>query len=450
MARRDHRSVAVPAGRLLFFLGAVSALTFGCGGGRADGRRPITFWAFGREGEVVRELVPEFERRNPDLAVVVQQIPWTAAHEKLLTAYVGDATPDAAQIGNTWIPELVALGALAPLDDRIARSEAVSRADGFPGIWDTNVLEAQVWGVPWYVDTRLLFYRADLVAATGVPWPPRSWSEWRETMLRIKKLGGADRFAILLPIDEWSQPVVFGLQAGATLLDPAGRHGAFRDPRFRRAMAFYLDLYRAGLAPPLDRTGLANLYQQFTEGYFAMVITGPWNLGEFRDRLPPAMQSRWSTVPLPPEKAGDGYPGASLAGGSSLAVFRKAEDPAATWRWIEYLSEPEQQKLFYEKTGDLPARRSAWAAAGLAADPRAAAFLTQLQRVVATPKVPEWEQIATRIADRAEENLRGGRSLDAVLAGLDADVERILEKRRWLLDHAHTDEPTTPARGEKR
>ena len=55
------------------------------------------------------QLLPQFHREHPDIHVDVQQIPWTAAHEKLLTAHVGDAFPDFAQIGNTWIPELVAL-----------------------------------------------------------------------------------------------------------------------------------------------------------------------------------------------------------------------------------------------------------------------------------------------------------------------------------------------------
>ena len=58
---------------------------------------------------VVGELVPEFERQNPGIRVDVQQIPWSAAHEKLLTAHVGDATPDIAQLGNTWIAEFEAL-----------------------------------------------------------------------------------------------------------------------------------------------------------------------------------------------------------------------------------------------------------------------------------------------------------------------------------------------------
>src|SRR5258706_9498818 len=96
----------------------------------------VEFWAMGREGEVVQQLVPEFERRTPGVRVRVQQIPWSAAHEKLLTAYVGDAMPDVFQEGNTWIPEFVALGAVEPLDASIAGSRSVRRADYFPGILD--------------------------------------------------------------------------------------------------------------------------------------------------------------------------------------------------------------------------------------------------------------------------------------------------------------------------
>jgi len=407
------------------------AAALGCGGGD-DGEAVVRFWGFGREGEVVRELVPEFERRHPGIRVDVQQIPFTAAHEKLLTAFVGEATPDAAQLGNTWVPELVALGAIAPLDRSIAASATVDADDYFAGVWDTNVLDGTVWGLPWYVDTRLLFYRTDLVA--DGPWPPRSWAEWRQAMERIRARGGPHRHAILLPIDEWQQPVILALQQGAPLLSAGGRRGAFREPRFRRAMEFYTGLFAAGLAAPLDQSTVANLYQEFAAGSFAMMITGPWNLGELERRLPADMQHLWATVPLPPPEEGMAYPGASLAGGSSLVVFRRARSPRATWLWLEYLSEPEQQARFLELSGNLPARRSVWEAGGLAEDPRTAAFMAQLEHAVPTPKVPEWERIATRIAQAGEQVARGARSLDAALAALDADVDRMLEKRRWMLD----------------
>ena len=90
----------------------------------------------------------------------------------------GEAMPDVFQAGNTWLPELAALDALEPLDDRIARSPAFVRGDYFPGILDTNVIDGVTWGLPWYVDTRVPFYRTDLLAEAGYPEPPRTWTAW--------------------------------------------------------------------------------------------------------------------------------------------------------------------------------------------------------------------------------------------------------------------------------
>ncbi|HSA79657.1 MAG TPA: extracellular solute-binding protein, partial [Geminicoccaceae bacterium] len=170
----------------------------GCGDG-ADPRVTIDFWAMGREGEVVRELTEAFERANPDIAVRVQQIPWSAAHEKLLTAYAGDAMPDVFQLGSTWVPEFVALDAIAPLDGRLAQASGLARADFFEGIVQTNEIEGRLYGVPWYVDTRLLFYRQDILARAGHPEPPRSWQDWQDAMVAVNQVVGANADAIILP-----------------------------------------------------------------------------------------------------------------------------------------------------------------------------------------------------------------------------------------------------------
>jgi multiple sugar transport system substrate-binding protein len=81
----------------------------------------------------------------------------------------------------------------------------------------------------------------------------------------------------------------------------------------------------------------------------------------------------------------------------------------------------------------LPARESAWRDTALAGDERARAFLEQLRHVQPMPKVPEWEQIAQRVAQAAEQAARGSRSVEQALAALDRDVDDMLEKRRWLL-----------------
>jgi multiple sugar transport system substrate-binding protein len=398
----------------------------------SDGRAEVVirFWAMGREGEVVQALLPEFERRNPGVRVHVQQIPWSAAHEKLLTAFVGDATPDVAQLGNTWVPEFVALGALEEIGSWVVRSDSLSEQDFFPGIWATNVIDGRAYGVPWYVDTRVLFYRTDLLAAAGYAAMPQTWEEWRAALRQLKAQLGPDRFPILLPTNEWPQPVILGMQAGGSLLRDNGRYGAFRDPRFRRGFEFYISLFREGLAPAVSAAEISNRYQEFARGNIAMMITGPWEIGEFTNRLPPELQDRWMTAPLP----GPDGPGSSLAGGSSLVLFRDSPRRDAAWRLIEYLASAQQQLRFYELTGDLPAHRAAWTSPLLTENRYTRAFQQQLARVQPLPMVPEVEEIVTRVFEHGERVVRGQSSTDAALTALDRDVDRILEKRRWLLD----------------
>jgi multiple sugar transport system substrate-binding protein len=171
------------------------------------------------------------------------------------------------------------------------------------------------------------------------------------------------------------------------------------------------------------------VYQDFAAGYFAFFITGPWNIGEFSRRLPPSVE--WATAPMP---APDGdYPGVSVAGGASLAISRDSRQKAAAWRLVRFLSEPAQQVEFYRLTGDLPARRQAWADDPLRANEHAQAFRRQLQAVRSTPKIPEWERVASKLMHYSERAIRGQMSIDEAVAALDADVDAILEKRRWLL-----------------
>lgn len=413
---------------LRLLLCALLVLLSGCGPSPAE-RQTIRFWVMGREGEVIEQLLPEFERRNPEIHVQVQQLPWSAAHEKLLTAFAGDALPDLCQLGNTWVPEFAALHALASLDSHVAASRAVAAKDYFPGIWDTNVIDGELRGIPWYVDTRLLFYRNDLLKKAGFDAPPRSWEEWQRALAAVKKEVGPERYAILLPLNEFEPLLALSLQQEDPLLRDDGRRGGFTSPGFRRALDFYAGMFRNGWAPMTSNAAISNVWTEFGRGLFSFYISGPWNIEEFKRRLPPERQGDWMTAPLP----GPDGPGASTAGGSSLVMFRSSRHAQAAWRLIEYLSEPAVQVRFHALTGNLPPRRTAWQDPHLAGDVYAQAFREQLERTRPTPKVPEWERIATEMQLTAEQVVRGSMDVDEASRELDRRVDTMLEKRRWML-----------------
>ncbi len=389
----------------------------------------IDFWAMGREGEVVTQLLPDFEREHPGVRVRVQQLPWTAAHEKLLTSFAGDATPDVAQLGTTWVPELAALGALEPLDARLTPTAVVQRSDYFEGPWSSNVLDGALVGIPWYVDTRVLYYRSDLLAQAGFKAPPQTWDEWRRMLAALSARDGSGRFGVLLPINEYDPLLVLGLQQDDALLRDGARWGNFRSPGFRTALGFYREMFEKGWAPPVSNNEVSNLWAEFARGYFAFYISGPWNIGEFKRRMPPEHQGHWMTAPMP----GPRGLGASTAGGSSLVLFKRSAHKAAAWELVQYLSRPDVQERFHGLTGNLPPRRSVWQTQSLRSDPYAQAFRQQLERARPAPKVPEWERIIVEMQILAAEVAHNKRSVDDACTELDRRVDGFLEKRRWML-----------------
>lgn len=390
----------------------------------------ITFWAMGAEGEHVQPLIHQFESQHPDIKVKVQSIPWGAAHEKLLTAVAGQSTPDICQLGNTWIPEFQAIGSLLALDSLIAHSAMVDRDNYFEGIWNTNIIGKSAYGIPWYVDTRLLFYRKDILAQVGYQSAPKNWQEWLDVSYKIKRLSAAQqrRYAAFFSLiyNDWGVPVILILSNGGQLLKTNNCYGAFDDPATVEALRFYVKFFEDSLAIR-SMTEVSNIYQGFADGLFAMMITGPWNVNEIRKRYP-ELTDRWSTAPIPASANFN-----SIAGGSSLVIFKNSKRPTAAWKLIEFLSQPEIQIEFFKLTLDLPAVKSAWNADVIKNDQEMAAFYTQLEHVVPTPKIAEWEQVAVKIQEHLEKVIFGRVSLEKAIANLNKDVDRILEKRQWLL-----------------
>jgi len=189
---------------------------------------------------------------------------------------------------------------------------------------------------------------------------------------------------------------------------------------------------------------VSNAWDELGRGYFTFLIHGPWSIAELARRLPPELQASWETAPLP----GPDGPGASSAGGASLVVFRRSSHPREAWQLVEFLSQPAVQRRFYAMSGNLPPRRTSWDDARLRDDSHVRAFRDQLERVRRAPPVPEWERIVTEMRFVSEQAARQvspsttpaelAAVVDAAVTDLDARVDAILAKRRWVLARRST------------
>ncbi|MDP1678085.1 MAG: sugar ABC transporter substrate-binding protein [Bacteroidota bacterium] len=415
------------------FLIIASALSLSCNRS-LDSVTVIRFWAMGNEGEMVMQMIPEFEKKNPNIRVVAQQIPWTAAHEKMLTAFAGGSLPDVFQMGNTWIPEFTVLNSLEPLESLVKTSLIVQLPDYFEGVLKTNIIDSVLYGIPWYVDTRVIYYRKDLLREAGFKELPKTWDEVIkvcDVIQRQAKEKGITRYPFFLPTGEWVPVIALGMQTGGHFLKDNMTRGNFSGPEFRKAYELLGKFYEKKYSPSGMQL-ITNLYNSFSDGLIAMYITGPWNIGEFSRRISPEIQNEWMTAPLP--SMDSTYPGNSLPLGTSLVISRTSRNKEAAWKFIEFLSSREQTISFYKITGNLPPRKSAWTDSSLANNKYIQAFHTQLERVEPLPQVAEWEQIVIRLQIYVEYIATQTMTVDEALKKFDAEVDQMLEKRRWLVE----------------
>jgi len=150
-----------------------------------------------------------------------------------------------AQLGNTWIPELAELHALEALAPRVQQSAAVQPSDYFDGIWSTNLIDGVlVWRalVRRYAAAVLSHGSAEegrIRCAAG------NWREWRRTLAALKEQAGAQRFSILLPLNEFRAADGAGPAAARTAAARGGGRGNFDSPGFRKALGFYVEMFDA-------------------------------------------------------------------------------------------------------------------------------------------------------------------------------------------------------------
>jgi multiple sugar transport system substrate-binding protein len=299
---------------------------------------------------------------------------------------------------------------------------------------DSNRIDGELFGIPWYVDTRLLFYRTDIMKEAGFDAPPTTWDEWREMLAAIKQVVGPKRYSVLLPTNEYDQLMILGLQQPSELLRDNGRFGNFRSEDFHRALGFYSEIFEKQWAPRVTNTQISNVWDEFGNGYYAFYWSGPWNIAEFIKRMPAQLKDQWTTAPVP----GPNGPGVSNAGGSSLVIFRDSKLKEQAWKFVEYLSSVDTQRRFYQLTGDIPPRVSTWDAPELVGSKYARAFRAQLDRVRSPPRVPEWERICQEMRMAAERVVLQASTVEQAQVALDRKADEILEKRRWMMDKAST------------
>jgi multiple sugar transport system substrate-binding protein len=388
---------------------AASTLSFGAADVSAAPEGDISVWAMGTEGDNLDVLADAFMEEFPDISVEVTAVPWDAAHDRIVTAIAGGEVPDVSLIGTTWMGEFATLGGLDPTP------ESIDPAAFFEGPWNTTVVDGVSYGVPWYVETRLIYYRTDLAEEGGFNQAPANWDEL--TQLAQAAVDGGAEWGISLQqpccIGAWQTFMPFFWQAGGEIVDEENNF-TLDSEACVEALTYYDSFFESGLANP--STSDVPVEAQFADGTLGAFISGPWMIGLITDAG--ADPETWTVAHQPMEESAT-----SFVGGGNLAVFEQSGNKDAAWAFVEYASRPEVQVTWYETVNDLPAVQAAWDDPALADDPLLSAFGEQLADAKAPPAIPTWEEVASAIDGQIEQVTVGDTSPEDGCAAMQEEAD---------------------------
>ena len=376
----------------------------------------ITVWAMGAEGEKLPELAKEFEAANPGVKVEVTAIPWDAAHDKFTTAITANKTPDVAMVGTTWMGEFAGMDALDPTPGEIDKSVF------FEGAQKTTEVDGTSYGIPWYVETRLVYYRTDLAEKAGITAPPTDWEGLKSMAKAMQDKAGA-KWGIGLQAGgtgSWQSVMPFAWSAGADLTKDGGKAYNFDSPEVLKAAEYYQSFFTEGIA---DKAAPATPTTEpdFASGKVPMFISGPWMMSAVEKAGGgEAFKDKYDVFQIPADKISS-----SFVGGSNLVVFKNTQNRDSSWKLVQWLADPKTQAKWYGISTDLPSVKSAWQDPALTADEKLAVFGKQLETAQAPPSFPTWEQVVTSFDSEMEKITKSGADPAASLKTVQQQAESI-------------------------
>jgi multiple sugar transport system substrate-binding protein len=371
----------------------------------------LTVWAMGNEGVELKTVADAFMKDNPGTTVNVTPVDWGQAVAKLQTAIAGHQTPDLSQMGTDMMGQFAATGALEAVPANFKQDAY------FPSAWNTSVINGTVYGVPWYVETRLLYYRTDIAEKAGITAAPATWDDLKATAKALKDKGKA-QWGISLGTKNWQEYVPFLWSNGGDITDDQGNF-TLNSPQAVEALTFYQSFFKDGLSPKKVPEGF-DITPAFVAGTHPMFFSGPWHLGLIKDAGGAEIEGKWAIAPMPKKVSAT-----SFVGGSNFVVYKNSKNKDAAWAFVQYLSDPATQVNWYKEVTDLPAVQAAWSDPALAGDPNVAMFGEQLKDTKAQPATSTWSEVATSLNSTLEKLTTAGMSPQEAADEMQTEAQKI-------------------------
>jgi len=374
----------------------------------------IVFWQFW-PAEVIDPILRQFEKEHPGTTVRMEQLTWQSGLEKITAALASRKVPDLCELGSTWMPRLLHSGALSDWSAGVADLRPQLRG------WEICSIGDAIYGMPWVLGTRALFYNKALFARAGLDSlaPPATWAELEEAARAIEKLGGGVR-GIGVQAGEryvlFKKFMPFAWGNGGDILNEDLTRSAFDSPANREALELYVRLKDLGM---LDRQDV--LDREFKQGRLGLIVSGAW-LFKSIPKEAPELRYGVALIPRPSQEGGTH---ASFAGGEVLASFNASKHKQGALELARFLARPDNAlALALAAKSVQPATIGADTMSYYREHPEEATMIRQFETAFPTPNHPAWVEMEAAIEDEVELALYGKKTPAQAVA----DASRALDE----------------------
>ncbi|GAA1263283.1 extracellular solute-binding protein [Saccharothrix xinjiangensis] len=352
----------------------------------------LRVWLFdevnrGPKEAVVAEAVTEFQNAHQGVTVDVQYIQVQTRAERFKAAFSDpQSAPDVAEFGNTDLAGYVAGGGFAEID--VTKWD--EGEDLLPAVLDTGKVDGKVYGVPWYVGVRALYYRTDVFQELNLQ-PPATLDDIAPLARRIREAkpdllgisaGGKYTYGAM--------PFVWA-NGGDIARQEGGEHvSAIDSAESKAGLRQYTELIADDICPPAQCAGNGGdaSVEAFRAGKAAMVIGGDFNRKSVDAS---SAAGKYAVVPLPGKTPGSIAP--AFSGGNLLGVLNGSQRKTLATEFVQLLGGKAYQRKMFDAMGNLPTFGDVQEEVAQA-DPALEPFIKTLEAGTRfVPVTPDWAKV---------------------------------------------------------
>ena len=400
-----------------------------------DGKIHISYWEkwTGFEGEAMRAVVDEFNRRQDEIYVDMLTI--SQVDNKLLLSTAGGVPPDVVGLWNSNLSSFADKKVLLPLDDYLERA-GISREDYIPAYYDLCEYEGVMYALPSAPASHGLHWNKRLFRETGLDpeRPPRTMEELDAYSERLTKRDESGHLILMgfLPTEpgwwNWAWGCYFGgrLWNGEdtiTIDSPANVRGyEWVESYAERYGVTSLQLFQSGFG------NFSSPQNAFLSGQVAMVLQGVW-MSNFVDKYAPGME--WGAAPFPYPADSPELAEVASVEADVLCIPVGARHREEAFEFIRFVNSQEGMELLCMGQGKhTPLAEVSEEFLAEHPNPYIEVFIdvAKRSRTFSNPKTPLWSEYLSEMNAAFDEIWLGEASAEEALGRVRARVQQKLDR----------------------